>query len=94
MIPPEVKTGPPTRPGAIEVRKMQRMAIGMRVCDVRNRLVGVVGRVNACCFEVEQKAAEKLNLVASAIYNIESGEVDLICDSTELSRYSCGMHSA
>ena len=73
---------------------MQRLAIGMKVCDVRNRVVGVITHVHACCFEVERRAEKGLFLVAGAVYNVQPGEVDLICDSKELGRYACGVHTA
>ena len=73
---------------------MQRLTIGMRVCDVRNRLVGVISRINACCFEVDRRPTLSLFLVSGAVYNVEAGEVDLICDTNELGRYACGLHNS
>jgi hypothetical protein len=71
---------------------MQRLTVGMSVKDVRGWRVGTVPEIHSCCFEVQGERF-RLNLTAESIYNVEAGEVTLICDRDECSRYACAAHA-
>lgn len=72
---------------------MQRLAIGLRVTDIRGRRAGQVTNLLKCCFEVKGDGP-KLNIVQDGIYNVTDTTAELICDLSEVGRYACKIHGS
>ena len=67
---------------------MSRPRIGVLVVDVRGRHLGRVVAINHCCIQTD-----KPQVISSAgIFAITESEVELICDSEQISRYACPIH--
>ena len=67
--------------------------VGSVVFEVNDHKIGTVARVNPCCIEVHSPEGPWA-LKSSAIFDVNDGGVTLICNSSHLSNYICGVHQA
>ena len=79
--------------GGCNFVRMGAISQQCRIIDVRDATVGSLGTVNACCFEVRREGGlQSLFIQYAAVIGKDERELALVCDASELSRYTCGQH--
>ena len=64
----------------------------MRVLTINDLLVGEVGDVRDCCFEVRAADGLRYHLSPDCIFNVVDARVSLVCMIDHILVYSCKVH--